>query len=54
MSLDEQRSLYTRAKLNKHSESNFHTRHEQVKIAFDIDKDDADDIAKDFIEEQGL
>jgi hypothetical protein len=40
VSLDEQRSLYTRAKLNKHSESNFHTRREQVKRAFDIDKDD--------------
>ena len=40
MSLDKQRSLYTRAKLNKHSESNYHTRVEQVKRAFDIDKDE--------------
>ena len=40
MCLDKQRSVYTRAKLNKHKDSEFHTRREQVKRAFDIDKED--------------
>jgi len=33
-------SSYTRSLLNKHLKSNYHTRREQVRRAFNIDKDD--------------